>query len=98
MPGDADLVVRVAGLEQGGELRSGTVVESFVALGEQPPGPVERVFFGPRLPSVSFWTRRASLSFELAWFTTWNGSATWVTWPRLSLNTLRYGRDMSNTP
>lgn len=39
----ADLAVRVVGLEKGGELGVAAVVEAFVALGDQPAGPVERL-------------------------------------------------------
>ena len=43
MPGHPDLALGVAGLEEAEQLRVARLVEAFVALGEQPPAPVERV-------------------------------------------------------
>lgn len=45
MPCHAHLALWVTGFEQPEELRPAVVVESFVGLGEQPPGPVKRIGF-----------------------------------------------------
>ena len=73
----ADLAAGIAGVEQAEQRGAAMVVEPFIGLRQQPPAPVEGMSLRPRYRSVSFCTRRRhSSNFELASFTTWNGSAT----------------------
>ncbi|MEZ5240829.1 MAG: hypothetical protein R2696_03730 [Microthrixaceae bacterium] len=50
MPGHADLAVWVSGLEESEELLGALLIETFVALGQQPARSVERVVFAASVP------------------------------------------------
>jgi hypothetical protein len=54
------------------------IVEAFVGLGQQSPGPVERIGFAAPMAEGVVCTRRRHSSSLVLPCSRWNGSATWA--------------------